>query len=187
MFYNIPADFLSRLPERLQGVAEFCALADAVNPELDELNAAVGLLVANTAILSSDAAGVLRWEKMLGVSTPLNSALQTRKNALVARLMTKPPINLNTLREIIEAYMGVPVAISVADAIVTVRYRGTSRIADLTPLYATIYETIPSSLLVRIAYQYVIWAELDAQALSFDALDALGLDWTEFERGEWIG
>ena len=57
----------------------------------------------------------------------------------------------------------------------------------MTPLYAELYETIPASLIVTIAYKYVVWAELDAQDLTFDELDALGLDWDTFERGEWIG
>ncbi|MFV0497184.1 MAG: putative phage tail protein [Candidatus Fimivivens sp.] len=187
MFYNTPAHFLSHLPERLQGVTEFAALADAVNPEIDAMNAVVGIMAANATISTSDENGVKRWEKILGVSTPMNSTLQARKNALVARLMTKPPINLETLREIIEAYMGVEVEISIEASVVAVLYRGTSRIADLAPLYATLYKTIPASLLVQIAYKYLTWAEFDGQGFTFLTLDAKGFDWNTLERGEWIG
>lgn len=187
MFYNTPSHFLSRLPERLQSVTEFSALADTVNPEIDATNAAVGLMAANAMISTADENGVKRWEKILGVSTPMNSTLQARKDALIARLMTKPPINLETLREIIEAYMGLGVEISVTGSVITVLYRGLSRIWDLSPLYATLYETIPASLLVQIAYKYLTWYEFNAQQLTFLALDAKGLNWNTLERGEWIG
>lgn len=187
MFYNTPADFLSHLPERLQGVTEFGVLADAVNPELNGVNRAISTMVANASISTADAEGLARWEAILGVSTPLNGTLKARREALKARLMTKPPINLETLRVIIETYMGVQVEIGLADSVVSVVYRGTVKVADLRPLYATIYETIPASLLVKIEYKYLIWYEMDAQGLIFSALDAKGFDWNTLERGEWIG
>ncbi len=112
---------------------------------------------------------------------------QARKNAIKSKLMTKPPINLETLRTIIEAYMGVEVEITIADSVVSVVYRGDTEVVDLAPLYATLYETIPANLLVEIAYKYLQWLELDAQLLDFDALDAKNLTWDDFERGEWIG
>lgn len=187
LFYEAPSDYLSRLPERLQSVNEFSVLSDAVNPEIDKINAAIGNMKANASISTANAQGLSRWEAILGVSTPLNSSLKSRREALKARLMTKPPINLETLKGIIEAYMGVQVEISVSNSMVKVVYRGTSQVDDLTPLFATVYETIPASLLVSIAYKYLGWSELDAQNLTFDALDALGLDWNTLERGEWIG
>lgn len=116
-----------------------------------------------------------------------DETFQARKNAIKSKLMTKPPINLETLRTIIEAYMGVEVEITIADSIVSVVYRGDTEVIDLSPLYATLYETIPANLLVEIAYKYLQWLELDAQGLNFDALDAFNMDWNEFERGEWIG
>ena len=187
MFYNTPADFLSHLPERLQSVTEFSALADAANLELDAVNAAISTMVSNAAISTANAAGLARWEAILGVSTPLSGTLKSRREALMARLKTKPPINLDRLRGIIETYMGVQVEIGLVDSVVLVVYRGTAKVADLRPLYAMIYETIPASLLVQIAYKYLIWYELDAQVLKFSTLDAKSFDWNTLERGEWIG
>ena len=115
-----------------------------------------------------------------------DATFQARKNALKSKLMTKPPINLETLRTIIEAYMGVEVEISIANSLVSVVYRGETEVVDPSPLYATLYETIPASLLVEIAYKYLQWLELDAQGLNFDALDAKNLTWDDFERGDWI-
>ena len=38
MFYDEKADYLSLLPERLQEVKEFSALAKAIGEQFDELN-----------------------------------------------------------------------------------------------------------------------------------------------------
>ena len=116
----------------------------------------------------------------------MNSTLQSRKEAAKAKLMTMPPINIQTMKGIIEAYMGLPVDISVDGYLVDVKYRGTSRISDLNPLYATLYETIPANLLISIYYFYLTWPELDAQNMTFAQLDSKNLIWNDFEKGEWI-
>lgn len=186
MFYDAKSDYIGKLPERLSEVAEFSALADAIDTEMDRLNSAIAIMAANKAILTADYDGLLRWEKILGVSTPLNSTLQARREALVARLMTKPPINLKVLRGIIEAYMGLTVDIYTKGYFVRVRYRGESRIKDLVPLYETAYEIIPACMLLDIAYKYLTWDELDILMMDFGALDAVEIDWETFEKGEWI-
>lgn len=186
MFYDNPADYKWYLIQKLQEAVEIGALAETINPAVDDLSARVKQIALNKAVSTCDETGAARWEKILGVSSPLNSTLQARRDALKAKLMTKPPINLRTLQAVIEAYMGLDVDITVEDFVIGVKYRGESRIADLAPLYATAYEMIPANLLMTIAYLYLIWDELDAQAITFDQLDAKNLTMIEFERGEWI-
>ena len=82
--------------------------------------------------------------------------------------------------------MGLEVDVSLDGYQVHIKYRGESRIADLNPLYATMWKTIPANMLVDIAYLYTIWDELDAQSLTFDELDAKNLTMNAFEKGEWI-
>jgi hypothetical protein len=115
-----------------------------------------------------------------------NATLQAHRNAIRSKLMSKPPINLNTLKTIVEAYMGLEVDVTLDGYQVHIRYRGESRIADLNPLYATMWKTIPANMLVDIAYLYLTFDELDAQSLTFDGLDAKNLTVTDFEKGEWI-
>jgi hypothetical protein len=115
------------------------------------------------------------------------ASLQARRDALRAKIMAKPPINLQSLQSVIEAYMGLPVDIELADNYtVKVWYRGESRQADLNPLFVTIYDMIPANLIVEISYRWLIWNELDAQNLTFDQLDVLGLTMDELGRGDWI-
>lgn len=186
MFYDESADYKAELPEIFQDVVEIDALAGALNIQLDKLSALVKSTAENKSVSTADEAGCARWEKMLGVSAPMNSTLQARRDALKAKLMTKPPINLQVLKAIVEAYMGLGVDISVDGYTVKIRYRGESRIADLNPLIATAYEKIPANMLLDIAYLYLIWDELDGQSLTFDTLDAKNLTMDNLERGEWI-
>ena len=186
MFYDLPSNYLKALPERLSDVEEIIAIANAINPEIDLLNEQLIKTVSNIRVLQATLDGIQRWESILGVSTPLNSTIEARRDALQARLMTKPPINMAVLEEIIEAYMGVDVDMSVDGHKVIVKYRGESRVADLTPLFVTMYDTIPAAMVVDISYRYLTWDEVDAQALTWDSLDEMGLTWDEFEKGEWV-
>ncbi|WP_085832124.1 putative phage tail protein [Clostridium merdae] len=186
MFYDHKNDFKGYLIDRLQDVVEIDAIAGVVNIQMDALSEQVRKMVKNKSVSTCDEEGAQRWEKLLGVSSPMNSTLQARRDALKAKLMTKPPININVLRNMVEAYMGLNVEVSVEDFVIKVRYRGESRISDLKPLYVTAYETIPANLLLDIAYIYLTWDELDDQALTFDQLDEKNLTLTQLERGEWI-
>lgn len=186
MFYDDVADYKSYLIEKFQGIVEVDAIAGSVNFEIDKLSNLIKTGVNNRFIATCDETGAARWEKILSVSASLGSTLQARRNALKAKLMAKPPINLQVLKGVIQAYMGVDVDITVANFIVTVKYRGTSRIADLVPLYTTVYEMIPANLLMAISYSYLVWDELDAQNLIFDQLDTKNLTFDTLERGEWI-
>lgn len=187
MFYDDAADYKSYLIPKLQDIAEIDSISGAVNFQIDALSNLIKTTVNNKCIATCDEAGASRWEKILNVSSPLNATLQARRDAIKAKLMTKPPINITVLQSIIEAYMGVDVDINISDFIVSVKYRGESRIADLNPLYATAYETIPANLILDISYLYLLWDESDGKSLTWDATDALNLTWVQWERGEWIG
>ncbi|WP_283609190.1 putative phage tail protein [Faecalispora anaeroviscerum] len=186
MFYDHKNDYKAYLIDKLQDVVEIDAIAGVVNIQMDVLSEQVRRMVKNKSVSTCDEAGAQRWEKLLGVSSPLNSTLQARRDALKAKLMTKPPINTTVLRGMVEAYMGLGVTVTVKDSVIQIRYRGESRIADLKPLYKTAYEMIPANLLLDIAYLYVTWDELDGQSITFDQLDEKHLTLTQFERGEWI-
>ena len=114
------------------------------------------------------------------------ATLQARRDAIRAKIITKPPINLRVLQSIVEAYMGLGADVSLDGYQVHIKYRGESRIADLNPLYATMWKAVPANMLVDIAYAYLTWDELDAQSLTFDQLDAKSLTMNDFEKGEWI-
>lgn len=186
MFYEEPAEYKSYLPEKIQSTVEINALDVAVRAELDNFMSQIKKNVDNKFVSFCDEGGALRWEKLLGAATPLNGTLQARRDALKAKLMTKPPINLQVLKGIVEAYMGLGVDISVDNFMVKVKYRGESRIKDLNPLYVTAYEAIPANMLMDIAYLYLLWSETDAKNLTWGQTDAKNLTWYQWERGDWL-
>ena len=173
LWWDSQSDYASFLPKMWDQIEEVAAIAQAVNPEIDNIKGELRRLVYNRFPQAADEEGIARWEKLLGVSSPLNSSLKARREAVLAKLRTKPPINLITLKEIIEAYMGVTVEIYLDGYTVKVRYRGESRIADLAPLYATAYEAIPANLILEIAYAYVTWGEV------------LSKSWETAKQGSW--
>ncbi len=181
MFFDDAHQYKEYLPERLQDYVEINAVDQVIKIELQSLMNHIKQNITNKAIKYADEAGVLRWEKILGVSAPLNSTLQARRDALTAKLMTKPPINLQVLKAIVEAYMGLEVDITVENFTVKIRYRGESRIADLNPLYATAYKIIPANLLMQIAYLWVTWGEVKASFPTWG--DAAAKTWGEIRKG----
>lgn len=186
VFYDQPSDYLSHLPEVIREAVEVEEIAKVVNLELDRLQNAIKQATENKSVMSAGGEGIARWESILGVTMPLNSTDKSRKEALRAKLMTKPPINLGTLREVIQAYMGVPVEILLNGYHIQVRYRGELKINDLKPLYATLYETIPAVMLISIVYLYLTWTELGSTSIDFNGLTSKGLNWNSFERAEWL-
>lgn len=187
MFVYQAPDYAGYLPNTMLDVQEIEEIRKAVNPELELLFGRVQRAVENRFTTGLDLEGAARFEQILGLSTPLNGTLKARREAIRAKLMTKPPINMETVRSIIEAYMGVPVDLEEQNYLLRAWYRGTSQTPDLEPLRQTLYQVIPAALLLEILYRYLTWTELDRQNLSFEQLDAKKLDWDTFERGEWVG
>jgi hypothetical protein len=64
---------------------------------------------------------------------------------------------------------------------VRIKYRGESRIADLNPLYATMWTTIPANMLVDIAYLYATWGEVKAVYSTWG--DVKAKTWEQIHKG----
>lgn len=110
-FYEIPADYVSCLPEVLQDMEDIQLMAKIINPYLDALNGKIKRIVDNKTVTFADAEGISRWEQILGVSPPIGGTLEDRRNACLAKLRARGVINLDTLRRVVETYLGVPVEI----------------------------------------------------------------------------
>lgn len=183
MFYDEKPQYKELLPNVFQPLIEINVLDNTVKIQLDKLNTLTRDSINNKSVQNANEQGVARWEKLLGVTSPLGSTLQSRREAVKSKLMTKPPINLITLKNIIETYMGVIVDITIKDFIVTVKYRGVSKIADLNPLYATAYETIPANLILNIVYAFVTYTEESARFATYN--DQTGYTYDQIMKGEF--
>jgi len=185
-FYDNPVDYMEYIPENLQSIIEINAMSGAINVELQKLNDYIKKWVNNSLLADADLEGVERWEKILSIYNPLMPDLQSRINNIRSKLITRPPINVNTLKQIVEAYMGVEVDIEVKNYKATIWYRGTSKIDDLKPLYKTIYNTIPAHIMCEILYRWLTWGELGENNLTWGDIRAKNLTWKDLSKGEWI-
>lgn len=186
LFYERKAEPIKLLPEMIGETDEMQVICEAAGEVIDSLNRCIAETADSCFIKTASGAGLQRWEKILDVSSPLDSTEQSRREALSAKLISKPPINAAVLKNIIETYMGVEADIETVQYLIKVSYRGESKVADLAPMFATVYELIPADMLLEISYRYLIWQELDSQQLSFEQLDEKEICWSEFEKGEWI-
>lgn len=160
MFYEDPSEYIEYFPDLWQDVLEIQTLDEVIKGQLDKLLRSINETVDNKFPATAGEDGIARWEKILGISSPLNGSLKSRREAVRAKLMAKPPINLKKLQGVIEEYMGIQVTISISNYVITVGYRGEALVSDLSPLYVTIYEMIPANLIVNIIRLYNTHAEL---------------------------
>lgn len=154
--------YIDHVPEFLREIIEIKALGNAIQIHMAKFYDAMDELVSNQYPDTMSVVIVERWEKILNLSTPINGSLESRRQAIKAKLLTKPPINLQTLKAVIEAYLGVGVNCSLLEKpyTINVTYRGLTSIPDLEPLYQTIYELIPANMVLEIAYAYIKWQEI---------------------------
>lgn len=154
--------YIDHVPKFLREIIEIKALGNAIQISMAKFYDAMDELVSDQYPDTMSAVIVERWEKILNLSTPINGSLESRRQAIKAKLLTKPPINLQTLKAVIEAYLGVGVNCSLLEKpyTINVTYRGLTSIPDLAPLYQTIYELIPANMALEIAYAYIKWQEI---------------------------
>lgn len=181
MWWDSETDYLSWLPDIWHRVQDVQVLASVVNEELDALKREIKRLVTDKIPQTASLRGVRRWEKILNLNAPIQDDLPYRRQEIVAKLKTKPPINVDTLRNVIETYLGVPVNILLHEPAyhVKVTYRGETKLPTMEPLYKKLYDTIPANLLINIAYAYVTWGEVSTMTWG----EASSKTWDELRKG----
>lgn len=157
-------DYIELLPDILRELVEVEALNGVINFQFKRLYDMLNTVIDNMSFLSADESTISRWESILKVNTPINSSLEARRAQVQSKVLSQPPINLSTLREVVESFLGVPVDIATdaADYTVSVTYRGLTELPDTTPLYKTVYELIPANMALTISYAYAVWQEYES-------------------------
>ncbi|SDN15549.1 putative phage tail protein [Acetanaerobacterium elongatum] len=109
MFYDLKPEYKAHLPPYYENIAEISVLDTVIIEQLEKIQSRIRLLAESRFVELTNVDGVKRWESILALNSPIKSTLQSRKNAVKAKLMSKPPITIETLRAVIETYLGVPV------------------------------------------------------------------------------
>ncbi|MEG0416388.1 MAG: putative phage tail protein [Erysipelothrix sp.] len=151
------------IPDILGEIIEFKATGNSIDIELDKYYLGIQAFLNNGFVESADLETIKRWEKILSINSPIRDDLISRRNAIKAKMMGQPPININSLKAYTEAYLGVPVTILMHNEpyVITVTYKGIQELPDMSPYYVSIYDLIPANIKVLITYAFRTWASVN--------------------------
>ena len=157
--------YLSHMPDVLKEFIEIKAIGTAIDIEMEKFYEIANQSIENRFTESMNLSAVQRWEKILQISSPIDDTLSSRRHAIKAKLLSQPPINISTLKRIVEAFLGVEVDIEVHKEpyVVHCTYRGITDLPDTTPLFKKIYEMIPAHMEVLLSYAYQTWQSIHAR------------------------
>lgn len=94
-------------PAYLQQVREFQAIAEATEPEVEQLRAALQQQLDDQFITTASPAAIERWERALGIQPdPTIETLPFRRARLLNRFRTKPPFTLRYLQRQLDLLAG---------------------------------------------------------------------------------
>ena len=160
MFYDDQADYLYFLPDKIASTEEARAIAEAINPEIDLLSATIKMMANDKNISTASITGIARWEDMLGINPVQGATLEQRRDAVKSKLISKPPINLRRLEEVVSTYLGVPATAEVKNYILTIWYRGAIIGDGQDALQENVERIIPANLVLKILYNYIRWGAI---------------------------
>ena len=93
-------------PNVVANAKEFEALADEVNPELRLMWQELWQQFLNSFVMSTDIAGIKRWEDMLGIKAKAGQELLERQRKVLAVLNASVPYTERRLMSILDALIG---------------------------------------------------------------------------------
>ena len=104
-------ELLSYLPDAYQNSPETVAFQTALQPEVDGVWAARDSLLAQLDPYTADW-GLDYWEAALGIAPAGHLSLETRRRQIAAKLQGRGPTTADTLRQLAETFLGVPVEVT---------------------------------------------------------------------------
>lgn len=152
---------LERLPSFLQEIAEFKEIADAEQPEFDEVAAAVRDLPNQLFVFNMGEIGVERWEKILNIPSKTTETLEERRNRITMKLMAQIPYTYRRLLEMLEQTCGKDgfiVELDAANYSLTVKVAVT-RAANYPDVVELVENVAPANLLVTVMQLYHRWRD----------------------------
>lgn len=163
MWKDNSTNIKDNLPEYYHGVPEVDAKVNSSNEAIQEFKNSVKGLSNNIFVETADETGVERYEKIWSMKPLDTDILEDRKRKLLARFLDKPPINDNTVMNIVSQYLGVPVGIyrfKDKPYYMEFRYRNADPLINAKPLEEVLRNLIPANIAFKITYSYVTWGEI---------------------------
>lgn len=157
--------YLEYLPEVFHDLLEIKILAGVIDLDMTNYYSQLRQFVDNQFIFTSDLETIKRWEEIFNLTSPIKDDLQSRRQAVRAKMMSQPPINLETLQRITEAYLGVEVVIEphLEPYVIRITYKGLEQLPDLQPYFNSIYNIIPANVKLIMEYAFQTWKSVKAK------------------------
>lgn len=95
-------------PPLVRKQREMGYITSAENPEFERIYELLDIAMKDQFVVTATEIGISRWEKILKIKPPAGSTLEQRRAAVLARLLSNMPINLEVVRQVVETYLGVP-------------------------------------------------------------------------------
>lgn len=167
-------------------------VASVIAPEAEELASlsAVTSDVLDQFFVPSATWGLARWEKIFGLPTDLSKTYEQRRAIIMSRIRGTGAVTPALIAIVASAFANGEVAVRENDPFtpytIEVKFVGTRGVPnDLPALKEAIREILPAHLEVAYAFTYLIWDELDLNALAWSDLDDALFTWDTLERAHF--
>lgn len=174
---------LGYVPRYYETSRLFRSLSQSRGEELDGLSGALDQ-VLDQFFSRTASWGLEDWEKELGLQPEPGFSDQERRDRVVAKLRGYGTCTIGLVKQVAEAYEKGAVEVIQDHGLykIIIKFVDTGGIPpNLDNLRAAVREVVPAHLGLEFAYNYLIWSELDAAAITWNDLDDLGMTWEEFE------
>ena len=180
---------INLLPELYVASPETVDLQNAFGQEITAAQAARDDFMLQ---LNTDTAtwGLSLWEALYGIEPDVSKSYEYRRTRIVSKMRGAGTTTAALIQNVAESFSNGNVEIIevAAEYRFDVKFVGTLGIPpNMDDLTAAIEQIKPAHLAYAYIFIYMIWDVLDAQRLTFSALDTKRFDWKALERGEWIG
>jgi len=96
--FNKNVDILTYLPQIMQQLEQFKQIANAENPEINALWAAIEDLLNNQFVVSANEDGIAKYETLLDIQPKATDELEVRRFRVLGRITESIPYTYNALK-----------------------------------------------------------------------------------------
>lgn len=97
------------LPEYYHDIKDIEYLSESINRELDDIKEQRQKIFNNFFMKDMDEVGLSRWEKIFNIKPKKTDSLQFRKNRVISKYQSRPPISIKSLERILNNYFDKPI------------------------------------------------------------------------------
>lgn len=99
-------DIIGYLPSVLHEIKEIIAIANVEEPILETLWEQIENTLNNQFVLTANAEGLSRYEKMLKLQAGESESIETRRFRILTRYQEQPPYNYKVLKQLLDSLLG---------------------------------------------------------------------------------